>query len=117
MTSAISAPAATRPDYGVDAPDVIRNLFLAGATGLAVWGSAALGWWSGVIAIPVRRASGRALRSGRSRVRLHDRIHRDGDRDALLQQDRKYKRPRAAARSFRGGPAASLSSTSAAAVD
>jgi len=41
-----------RPDYGVDAPGVIRNLFLVTAIGGVLWGTAALGWWSGVIAFP-----------------------------------------------------------------
>src|SRR5438309_1280916 len=36
-----------RPDYGLDAPGVVRNLLLAGAAGLAVWGGAALGLWPG----------------------------------------------------------------------
>lgn len=38
-----------RPDYGLDAPGVVRNLFLVAAVGLAVWLSAALGLWSGVV--------------------------------------------------------------------
>jgi SAM-dependent methyltransferase len=39
--------AAGRPDYGLDAPGVVRNLFLAGGTGLLVWATAAAGLWSG----------------------------------------------------------------------
>ena len=39
--------AAGRPDYGLDAPGVVRNLFLAGGTGLLVWATAAAGFWSG----------------------------------------------------------------------
>lgn len=42
---------ATRPDYGLDAPDVIRNLVLASVLGFALWGSARVGWWSGFIAL------------------------------------------------------------------
>ncbi|MDP9361576.1 MAG: hypothetical protein M3P29_09000 [Acidobacteriota bacterium] len=38
---------ATRPDYGLDAPDVIRNLGLVAIIGLALWGSAVLRWWFG----------------------------------------------------------------------
>ncbi|MGZ7031741.1 MAG: class I SAM-dependent methyltransferase [Thermoanaerobaculia bacterium] len=38
----------SRPDYGIDAPGVIRNLLLVTAAGLAIWSSAALGLWSGV---------------------------------------------------------------------
>jgi SAM-dependent methyltransferase len=35
------------PDYGLDAPKVVRNLFIVGAVGLLLWGSTALGFWSG----------------------------------------------------------------------
>jgi len=35
------------PDYGLDAPGVVRNLFIIGAVGLLLWGSTALGIWSG----------------------------------------------------------------------
>jgi SAM-dependent methyltransferase len=35
------------PDYGLDAPGVVRNLFIAGTAGLLLWGSTALGFWSG----------------------------------------------------------------------
>lgn len=45
MTEAASGP---KPDYGIDAPGAIRNLFLAGSAGLALFVSAALGLWSGV---------------------------------------------------------------------
>src|SRR5947209_14859893 len=38
-----------RPDYGLDAPGVVRNLVLAGTAALAVWLSAATGLWSGVV--------------------------------------------------------------------
>jgi arsenite methyltransferase len=37
------------PDYGVDAPSVIRNLLLVPAMAFLVWLSAWLGWWSGNI--------------------------------------------------------------------
>lgn len=39
------------PDYGLDAPGVVRNLLLAGALGLLIWGTAALRLWSGVLAV------------------------------------------------------------------
>src|SRR4051794_6416935 len=39
--------ASGRPDYGLDAPGVVRNLFLAGGAGLLVWATAAAGLWSG----------------------------------------------------------------------
>jgi ubiquinone/menaquinone biosynthesis C-methylase UbiE len=42
-----SAARVPRPDYGIDAPGVVRNLFIVGATGLTLWASAALGLWSG----------------------------------------------------------------------
>jgi len=42
-------------DYGLDAPGVVRNLFLAAAAGLLLWGTAALGFWSGAVTLgPVR---------------------------------------------------------------
>src|SRR5262245_42816265 len=46
-----SAPNPTpRPDYGVDAPGVVRNLFLVSAAGLLLFVTAWSGFWSGVIA-------------------------------------------------------------------
>jgi arsenite methyltransferase len=39
-----------RPDYGLDAPGVVRNLALAAGAGFLVWGSAAVGLWSGQLA-------------------------------------------------------------------
>ena len=43
-------PAATpRPDYGIDAPGVIRNLFLVAAIGLLTWGTTFAGLWSGIV--------------------------------------------------------------------
>ena len=43
------------PDYGIDAPGVIRNLFLAGGAGLVLWLSKVLGWWPAAIVVgPVR---------------------------------------------------------------
>jgi arsenite methyltransferase len=38
----MSKPRTARPDYGLDAPGVVRNLLLAAAIGLSVWGVAAL---------------------------------------------------------------------------
>ncbi|HET9038675.1 MAG TPA: class I SAM-dependent methyltransferase [Gemmatimonadales bacterium] len=40
---------ARRAAYGLDAPPVVRNLLIAGTTGILVWGAAALGLWSGVL--------------------------------------------------------------------
>jgi SAM-dependent methyltransferase len=44
-----SAGTTLKPDYGIDAPGVIRNLFLAAAAGLAFFGTAAAGLWSGTL--------------------------------------------------------------------
>jgi SAM-dependent methyltransferase len=41
---------ANRPDYGIDAPGVVRNLFVVAAVGLMLFLTARLGFWSGVIA-------------------------------------------------------------------
>ncbi|HEY2797817.1 MAG TPA: class I SAM-dependent methyltransferase [Thermoanaerobaculia bacterium] len=35
------------PDYGLDAPKVVRNLLIVGALGLLIWGTAYFGLWSG----------------------------------------------------------------------
>src|SRR5262245_42175976 len=53
MNSESTDSAVQRPDYGIDAPGVVRNLFLVAAIDLAVWGSATLGLWSGQFAIPI----------------------------------------------------------------
>lgn len=42
-----------RADYGLDAPKVVRNLFVGGVLGLLIWGSAAARLWSGFVAIPL----------------------------------------------------------------
>ena len=47
----------TRPDYGIDAPGVVRNLFIVAAVGLALDLTARCGLWSGVVAhIGISRA-------------------------------------------------------------
>jgi SAM-dependent methyltransferase len=38
---------AKEPDYGLDAPGVVRNLLLAAAAGFIVWLTVALRWWPG----------------------------------------------------------------------
>jgi len=40
-----------KPDYGIDAPGVIRNLLIVTAIGLLVRGSIAAGLWSGIVAL------------------------------------------------------------------
>jgi SAM-dependent methyltransferase len=40
-----------RPDYGLDAPGVLRNLGLASAIGLGVWASIAARLWSGKVSL------------------------------------------------------------------
>jgi SAM-dependent methyltransferase len=42
---------AARPDYGVDAPQVVRNLLLAGAAGLVIWAGAERGLWPRVLVL------------------------------------------------------------------
>ena len=38
----MTPPAREHPDYGIDAPGVVRNLFVTGCTGLLVAAAAAL---------------------------------------------------------------------------
>src|SRR5262245_61809990 len=45
-----SVSAAAKPDYGIDAPGVVRNLFIVTAVGLTLFLTARIGLWSGVIA-------------------------------------------------------------------
>ncbi|HTD28248.1 MAG TPA: class I SAM-dependent methyltransferase [Xanthomonadaceae bacterium] len=42
-----------RADYGLDAPNVVRNLFVGAAIGLLLWASVALRLWSGQFVIPL----------------------------------------------------------------
>jgi len=44
-------PGATRPDYGLDAPGVVRNLVLASVAGFALWIVVQTGVWSGRFAV------------------------------------------------------------------
>src|SRR6476620_3668392 len=39
-----------KPDYGIDAPGVVRNLFLIAAAGVLLFLGARFGWWPGVVA-------------------------------------------------------------------
>jgi len=43
-----SAAITTKPDYGIDAPGVVRNLYLAFVAGIGVFATARSGLWSGV---------------------------------------------------------------------
>ena len=48
-------PLYSRPDYGLDAPPVVRNLLLAAGAGLALWACARMGLWSGALRLPLGR--------------------------------------------------------------
>jgi SAM-dependent methyltransferase len=49
-----------KPDYGIDAPGVIRNLLLVFVAGFVLWAMAAAHLWSGIVTIgPVRLALAR----------------------------------------------------------
>jgi ubiquinone/menaquinone biosynthesis C-methylase UbiE len=41
------------PDYGLDAPGVVRNLFVVAGVGLLSWALKELGFWSGLLIIPL----------------------------------------------------------------
>ena len=41
------------PDYGLDAPKVVRNFFVIAAVGLLLGGSRAVGLWPGLLVIPL----------------------------------------------------------------
>src|SRR5689334_4848143 len=44
-------PASAKPDYGLDAPGVVRNLLLVAAAGFLIWLAVAIGWrWGRPIA-------------------------------------------------------------------
>ena len=45
-----------RPDYGQDAPGVVRNLSLIGLAGLLLGGSTTVGWWSGTFSFTIGSA-------------------------------------------------------------
>ena len=58
MNALVSDAAADRaaPDYGLDAPGVVRNLVLTGTLALVSWGVVALGLWSGELVVgPIGR--------------------------------------------------------------
>jgi len=93
-----------RPDYGIDAPGVVRNLFLVGIIGISAWALTLLGATSGQFAIPkpILVITGMGMTTGigcslmgawmlwhskvgklRSRERLLDRIAWSGDEQVL----------------------------------
>lgn len=41
----------TRADYGIDAPVVVRNLFLSGGVCLALWATHVAGLWRGIVSV------------------------------------------------------------------
>lgn len=43
----------SKPDYGLDAPPVVRNLLVAAVVGLGLWASAAAGIWTGAVHVPL----------------------------------------------------------------
>jgi arsenite methyltransferase len=45
--------ASQRPNYGLDAPSVVRNLFLCSAACLLLSASAFFGLWKGVLSVPL----------------------------------------------------------------
>src|SRR5215471_12810079 len=54
-----------RPNYGIDAPDVVRNLFLAGIVGLSLWAlTLVLGLSGFIIPRPVLVLTGMGLTTG-----------------------------------------------------
>ncbi len=85
-----------RPDYGLDAPKVVRNLLLAGALGLMVWGGA--DFRSGPASWCWARLPESSCSSGCGRSLARRGLHRDGALDALVEQDRQAPRPREASR-------------------
>lgn len=44
-------PATPTPDYGLDAPGAVRNLFIAAAVGILVFGSVKAHLWSGTVTL------------------------------------------------------------------
>lgn len=43
----------THPDYGIDAPGVIRNLYIVGFAGALVWLTTTLRFWPGRVNLPI----------------------------------------------------------------
>lgn len=49
--------ASPKPDYGLDAPAVVRNLIIASVAGAVLSTTVALGLWSGELVVPLGRAN------------------------------------------------------------
>ena len=49
MAAPIAGSDSEKPDYGIDAPGVVRNLFIVAAVGLTLFLTARFGLWSGVV--------------------------------------------------------------------
>src|SRR4051794_30095646 len=49
--TAAPSPTSPTPDYGLDAPGAVRNLFVASGVGILVWVSIVSHFWSGVLAL------------------------------------------------------------------
>ncbi|MBI1853417.1 MAG: class I SAM-dependent methyltransferase [Planctomycetes bacterium] len=50
MPNSPGSSTSNKPDYGIDAPGVVRNLFIAAVGGLTLYLTARFGLWSGAIA-------------------------------------------------------------------
>ncbi len=50
MNTSDTVGAVKAPDYGVDAPGVIRNLLIVAVVGFLLWLTMVLGWWTGDLA-------------------------------------------------------------------
>jgi len=50
MNTSDTVPVTKSPDYGIDAPGVIRNLLIVAVAGFLLWLTMILGWWSGDLA-------------------------------------------------------------------
>jgi len=63
MTTRTSGP--EPPDYGIDAPAVIRNLVIVGVIGVSTWSAVRLAVWSGrVVPTPILGFAGMAFGTG-----------------------------------------------------
>jgi len=81
-----------RPDYGIDAPVVVRNLFLVAVIGLSTWGAVAFGVRSGWFSGNVLGFGGMGLGTGTVCLLMgiwmlwESKIGKMRERDRLLQR-------------------------------